>query len=150
MRIVVIGTIAIATLGWFSAAFAAPIPTHSRHVEFKITEPCGVLVSQGEVAIEWADCDGAVAEVTIDVPGYDKPVRMLFTTGTPNLSDLSDNAYEMLFCTKYFKKQPDVYCMDCNPCEWYGYYTEACSCGDTVCIRACLPRCMVLEIVNVY
>lgn len=150
MRFAAICAIAIATLCWAGVASATSIPTHSRHVEFKIVEPCGVLVSTGEVAIEWADCEGAVAEVTIDVPGYDKPIRMLFTAGTPDCTKLSDNAYDLFFCTKYFKKQPDVFCMDCNPCEWYGYYTEACFCGDPVYVRAHLPRCMALEITNVY
>ena len=150
MRSAVIYAIATVMLGWSGAAFAASIPTHSRHVEFKITEPCGVLVSTGEVAIEWADCEGALAEVTIGVPGFDDPVRMLFTAGSPALSGLSDNAYNLFFCTKYTKKQPDIYCQDCNPCWWYGYYTEACACGEVVCIRAWMPHCMVLEITNVY
>lgn len=150
MRFAAICAIAVAAIGWFSAASATTIPTHSRHVEFKIVEPCGVVVSTGEVAMEWADCEAAVAEVTIDVPDYDQPIRMLFTTGMPDCSKLSENAYDLLFCTKYFKKQPDVYCSLCNPCEWYGYYTEACFCGETVCIRAWMPRCMALEIIDIY
>jgi hypothetical protein len=150
MKVFAVATLALLTCAWFTMASATAIPTHSRHVEYKITEPCGIEVATGEIVLEWADCSGAYVPVNIEVAGYEHPLSLLFYAGAPDFSTLDEHAYTSFFCYGYGKKKPNVYCQDCNPCDWYRYYTEDCTCGELVCIRAYMPHCMVLDITNVY
>jgi hypothetical protein len=136
---------------WLMPAYASSIPTHSRYIDYKVVEPCGVVVTTGEVHLEWADCKGDYELVTVDVPGYNHPVMLLFFAGSPDWTDMDAHAYEQFFCDgKFSTKVPNVYCADCNPCDWYGYKTDNCWCGETVCARAFMPTCMALEITDVY
>ncbi len=140
----------VVCLAWLMPAFAEPIPTRSRYIEYKVVEPCGVVVTTGEVHLEWADCGGDYELVTVDYPGYDHPVSLLFFAGNPDWTTLDPHAYASFFCGKCTKKSRDVYCMDCNPCDWYCYKTDLCWCGENVCARAYMPECMALEITDVY
>jgi hypothetical protein len=150
MRILATTLIVLALVATAAPAFADSIPTHSRYVEYKVFEPCGVVVTSGEVHLEWADCGGDVEQITLDVPDYDHPLELLFYAGCPDWSAISAQSYDMFFCHKCCHKQPDIYCADCDPCCWYCYKTEVCWCGETVCARTYLPTCMALEITDVY
>jgi len=142
---------ALAIIMVVSPAYATSIPTHSRHVEYRVVEPCDVEVASGEATLEWADCGGDVVEVKIDLPGYPHPAGIVFYAGSPDWSKIDECCYDMLFCTMHCtKKHHDVYCMDCDPCCWYCYKKDICWCGETVCVRAVLPSCMSLEILDVY
>jgi hypothetical protein len=149
MKSLVVAVVAIAILGWVNAASAADILTHKRTVEYKVLEPCGIVVAEGEAILEWADCKGDYELVTLDYEDYGQPLTLLFSAGNPDF-DSADDAVSQLLCHKATKCAPDVYCADCNPCEWYYYRTAACWAGDEVVARAYLPDCMALEIIDVY
>jgi hypothetical protein len=102
------------------------------------------------VHLEWADCKGAYELVKVEVPGYTEPVKLLFYAGTPDWGTLDSCTYSGFFCGKCSTKKHDVYCKDCNPCDWYCYKTDLCWCGEEVYARAYMPTCMALEIVDVY
>jgi hypothetical protein len=151
MRFTFFAVMTVISLVWVSAAQATEIMTHKRTVEYKIVEPCDVLVAEGEVVLEWTDCGGDYELVTIDYEDFGHPLTLVFAAGAPDFSTLSDDCVWSFLCHPKVKKYaPDVYCMDCNPCAWYSFYNEACFCGEIVCAHAYLPKCMALQIVDVY
>jgi hypothetical protein len=149
MKVLLGAVAALACLSWLSVANATEILTHKRTVEYKVVESCGVVVAEGEAVLEWADCKGDFELVTVEYEDYDHPLTLLFSAGDPDYSAAGDNVWSLL-CHKAKKCMPDVYCADCNPCEWYLYRTAACGLGDEIEARAYLPACMALEIIDVY
>ena len=150
MKVTVFALAAALALVWIGTASAAEIMTHKRTVEYKVVEPCDVLVAEGEVVLEWADCGGDYAVVSIDYAGYDHPLTLMFSAGNPDFSELDEHTYWAFMCSKCWKGPWDVYCMDCNPCDWYCNRQQASWCCDTINAYAYLPTCMALQIVDVY
>jgi len=141
----------VVVLGCASAALADGVAIHERSVEWRIVEPCDVLVNEGEVTLGWNDCDGAWALTSFEYENYPHPISVLFYTGNPDFSTMDEHVYWSFFCNRCCTtKRPDVYCADCNPCAWYCYRTNVSWCGETVCVMAYLPTCMALDIVDVY
>ena len=136
----------LAALVWIAPAYA-DYPIHTRHVEWRLVEPCDIEVASGELTLEWGDFSGDYEEVVIDSE-YGKPIRILFYAGCPDYQKLEWSWY---FCgCGWDDWQPDIYCGDCCPWDWYKYYTEVEYCCDVVCIRGCLPCCTVLEITDLW
>jgi hypothetical protein len=150
MKFLVGAVVTMMFLGWLSVANATEILTHKRTVEYKVVEPCGIVVAEGEAILEWADCKGDYELVTIDYEDYDHPLTLLFSAGDPDFDAAADDHIWPLLCHKAMKCAPDVYCAGCNLCEWYYYRTAACWAGDEVMAHAYLPNCMALEIIDVY
>jgi hypothetical protein len=151
MRFSIYLLVAAVTLFWASSALASDIMTHKRTVEYKIVEPCDVLVAEGEVVLEWADCGGDYELVTIEYENYDHPITLLFAAGCPDYSGLDEHSQWSFLCHPCKKMcPPDVYCATCDPCDWYCYRTSACFCGDSVTASAYLPSCMSFSITDIY
>lgn len=150
MRFLAVSLIAAAGMAWLSQAQAG-IPTHNRHVEGRIVEPCGIVVSEGEVVLEWEDFGGDFELITFEYEDYPHPISVLVYAGDPDWSELDAHTYQMFFCgPKYTKRKPDVYCASCDPYSWYYYRIEVDWCGETICILAYLPCCMALEVTDVW
>ncbi|MBN2081530.1 hypothetical protein JW859_04895 [bacterium] len=152
MRVLTVAIVCLAALVWSGTALAADdFKIHKRTVEFQVVEPCNVLAMEGSVDLEWNDCEGAYALFTSEVEGYPHPLTVLVFIGNPDWSTLDSHVYQSFFCNHCCtKKRPDVYCMDCDPCEWYCYRTKAEWCCDVVCVYAFLPTCMALDVVDFY
>jgi len=150
MKFLVGAVVALTFLCWLSVANATEILSHKRTVEYRIMEPCGIVVAEGEAILEWADCKGDYELVSIDYEDYGHPLSLMFYAGDPDFGEVADHSVWSFLCHKARKCAPDVYCADCNPCEWYHYRTVACWAGDEIVAHAYLPKCMALEVVDVY
>ena len=146
-----LGLLLLVPLATTALAADAPIPTHSRHVEWQVMEPCGLEVAAGEVMLEWASCGGDYELLSLEVAGADHPISLLFMVGCPDFSEMDEHAYQSFFCNPCCTcKKPDIYCGDCNPCGWYCYKTRLDKCCEPITVYAYLPCCMALEITDLW
>ena len=150
MRFLSAIVVAVLALTWAGIAHAG-ISVIKRTVQYEIYEPCGIMVAEGEAVLEWDPCGGDYELITIEYEDYPHPLSVLFYAGCPDFSEMDPHAYSCFFCGKACKGcEKDVYCMDCNPCEWWLCKDKACWCGQTVCWRAYLPNCMELRVIDVW
>ena len=151
MRFLSAMVVVIMAVVWAGVAYAGPDPVIQRTIEYEIYEPCDVLVAAGEVVLNWDPCGGDYEVVSIEYEDYPHPLSLLFYAGSPDFCDMDPHAYASFFCGKACKGcEKNVYCMDCNPCDWWLCKDKACWCGEWVCWRAFLPNCMELRVVDVW
>jgi len=143
--------VALIAVSWVGVAHAE-MNLYERTLEYKVVEPCNIMVTEGTVTLGWDPCGGDVEVVTVEYEDYPHPLVLMFYTGCPDFCEIPAPMHTMgsFCCHECSCCMPDVYCMDCNPCCWYCYETELCYCGDLICVKAWLPSCMALCILDVY